>query len=153
MAGYGVYELTDGIEAFMEMQYAKRRGESNLDGNPGSFGTPAFPNGSFVPGTNPFVQQLGLGEGFYYFRPTSTIGSRRSNQEADTILEVIASFGREGVKPLLRTLKSTDASTRAYAEIGLVLDIEETTARQRHGRALIRLHRILVQNGLTSIPA
>lgn len=41
----------------------------------------------------------------------------------------------------------------SYAEIGLVLDIEETAARQRHGRALIRLHRILVQNGLTSIPA
>ncbi len=85
MAGYGVYEITDGIEAFMEMQYAKRRGESNLDGNPGSFGTPSFPNGSFVPGTNPYVQSLGLGEGFYYFRPSSTIGTRRSNQESDTI--------------------------------------------------------------------
>ena len=32
---------------------------------------------------------------------------------------MIASFGREGVEPLLRTLKSNEASTRAYAANGL----------------------------------
>jgi RNA polymerase sigma factor (sigma-70 family) len=40
----------------------------------------------------------------------------------------------------------------SYADIALVLDIEEAAARQRHGRALIRLHRILVEHGLTSLP-
>jgi RNA polymerase sigma-70 factor (ECF subfamily) len=40
----------------------------------------------------------------------------------------------------------------SYADIALVLEIEEPAARQRHGRALIRLHGILVQHGLTSVP-
>ena len=83
MAGYGVYELFEGAEAFLEVQYAKRQGESNLDGNPGSVSTPAFPNGSFVPATNPNIG--GLGAGNFFFRPSSTIGTRVSNQESDTI--------------------------------------------------------------------
>ncbi len=87
MAGYGVYELVEGVEAFLEVQYAKRQGESNLDGNPGSTGTPAFPNGSFVPATNPNLNTPfgNAGAGFYYFRPSSTIGTRVSQQESDTI--------------------------------------------------------------------
>ncbi len=82
-AGYGVYEIFDGIEAFVEAQYSKRTGVSRLDGNPGSFGTPAFPAGSYVPGTNPNVPVAGEG-GFFYFRPTSTIGARTSDFEVDT---------------------------------------------------------------------
>lgn len=82
-AAYGVYEIFEGIEAFMEVQHSKRTGVSNLDGNPGSFGTPAFPAGSYVPGTNPNVPVAGEG-GFFYFRPTSTIGSRRSDFEVNT---------------------------------------------------------------------
>jgi len=82
-SGYGVYELFDGIEGFLEVQYSKRTGTSNLDGNPGSFGTPAYPQGSVVPGTNPNVPTPGVG-GSYFFRPTSTIGSRRSEFEVNT---------------------------------------------------------------------
>ena len=82
-AGYGVYEITDSIEAFVEAQYSKRTGVSRLDGNPGSFGTPAFPNGSYVPGTNPNVPTPGVG-GFFYFRPSSTIGARISDFEVNT---------------------------------------------------------------------
>ncbi len=82
-AGYGVYEIFDGIEAFVEAQYSKRTGVSNLDGNPGSFGTPAFPAGSYVPGTNPNVPVAGEG-GFFYFRPSSTIGTRQSDFEVNT---------------------------------------------------------------------
>lgn len=82
-AGYGVYEIFDGIEAFVEAQYSKRTGVSRLDGNPGSFGTPAFPAGSYVPGTNPNVPVAGEG-GFFYFRPTSTIGARTSDFEVNT---------------------------------------------------------------------
>lgn len=82
-AAYGVYSLTDSTEGFIEMQYAKRQGISRLDGNPGSFGTPTFPDGSFVPGTNP---NLGtLGDGFFYFRPSSTIGIREERSESDTL--------------------------------------------------------------------
>jgi outer membrane receptor protein involved in Fe transport len=82
-AAYGVYDLTEDIEAFMELQYAKRQGISRLDGNPGSFGTPSFPNGTFVPGTNPNLGTLGAG--FFYFRPSSTIGIREERSEADTL--------------------------------------------------------------------
>jgi outer membrane receptor protein involved in Fe transport len=81
-AVYGNYQLTDTVNAFMEFQYANRQGVSHLDGNPGSFGTPAFPAGSFVPATNP---NNPTGEdGFYYFRPSSTIGPRTSNIESTT---------------------------------------------------------------------
>ena len=57
---------------------------------------------------------------FGFSRPSRELTEQEiRDQEADTILEVIASFGREGVEPLLQTLKSNDASTRAYAAIGL----------------------------------
>ena len=82
-AGYGVYELFDGIEGFLEVQYSKRTGTSNLDGNPGSFGTPAFPQGSVVPATNPNLPAGSLG-GSFFFRPSSTIGTRRSEFEVNT---------------------------------------------------------------------
>ncbi len=90
-AGYGVYEIFDGVEAFVEAQYSKRTGQSRLDGNPGSFGTPAFPNGSFVPYTNPHIPASAQapgdninGGGFFYFRPSSTIGPRNSDFEVNT---------------------------------------------------------------------
>jgi len=82
-SAYAVYDITHGIEGFMEMQYAKRQGIARLDGNPGSFGTTSFPDGTFVPGTNP---NLGaLGDGFFYFRPSSTIGIREEQSESDTL--------------------------------------------------------------------
>jgi RNA polymerase sigma-70 factor (ECF subfamily) len=36
----------------------------------------------------------------------------------------------------------------SYAEIGYVLGIELAAARKRHGRALVRLHKVLFQGGL-----
>lgn len=57
---------------------------------------------------------------FGFSRPSRELTEQEiRDQEAGTILEVIASFGHEGVEPLLQTLKSTDTSTRAYAAIGL----------------------------------
>ncbi len=82
-AAYGVYEIFDGVEGFLEAQYSKRLGISNLDGNPGSFGTPAYPQGSVVPATNPNLPAGSLG-GSFFFRPSSTIGTRRSDFEVDT---------------------------------------------------------------------
>ncbi len=37
----------------------------------------------------------------------------------------------------------------AYQEIGIILDIDAATARKRHGRALIHLHKLLANNGPT----
>ncbi|MCR9279039.1 MAG: TonB-dependent receptor [Pseudomonadaceae bacterium] len=83
LASYGTYEFTDGIEGFMEFQYSKRQTSSNLDGNPGSFGTPNIPQGWRIPATNP---NNPTGEdGSYYIRPSSTIGIRASEYESDTI--------------------------------------------------------------------
>jgi RNA polymerase sigma-70 factor (ECF subfamily) len=37
----------------------------------------------------------------------------------------------------------------SYEEVGYVLGIEPAAARKRHGRALVRLHKILFEGGLT----
>ncbi|MEM1230432.1 MAG: TonB-dependent receptor [Pseudomonadota bacterium] len=80
---YGTYEITEGIQGFMELQYAKRRSEFNLDGNPGSFGTPGVPNGWRVPSTNP-NNPTGQ-DGLFLVRPSSTIGIRANEAESDTL--------------------------------------------------------------------
>ena len=93
---FGNYQLTDDVNVFLESQFSKRQGTSSLDGNPGSFGTPTFPAGSFVPESNP---NNPTGEdGFYYFRPTSTIGARITDQESNTIRLVA---GVDGDIPML----------------------------------------------------
>ena len=78
-AGYGVYEMFDGVEAYLEAEYSKRQSEFHLDGNPGAFN---------VPGTNPnLVDEFGvdLGAGSFFVRPTTTVGIRASDHESDTI--------------------------------------------------------------------
>ena len=82
-AGYGTYDVTEGIEAFLEMQYAKRQSEFRLDGNPGSFGTTGVPQGWRVPASNP-NNPFGSA-GSLYIRPTSTVGARVSNHESNTV--------------------------------------------------------------------
>ena len=37
----------------------------------------------------------------------------------------------------------------SYDEIACILEIEPAAARKRHGRALLRLHRLLVADGIT----
>lgn len=82
-AAYGTYELTTGVEAFLEVEYAKRRTESILDGNPGSFGTPGVPAGWRVPANNPNNPTGSAGN--LFIRPSTTVGIRESSYEADTI--------------------------------------------------------------------
>jgi RNA polymerase sigma-70 factor (ECF subfamily) len=48
---------------------------------------------------------------------------------------------------LMRNFEELD-----YQEIGCILDIDPATARKRHGRALIRLHKLLLEGGLTEPP-
>ncbi len=45
---------------------------------------------------------------------------------------------------LMRTFEGA-----SYQEIACVLDIRADTAKKRHGRALLRLHKILLEGGLT----
>jgi RNA polymerase sigma-70 factor (ECF subfamily) len=45
---------------------------------------------------------------------------------------------------LLRTFEGL-----SYAEVGYLLEVDAATARQRHGRALLRLHQLLTESGLT----
>lgn len=82
-AGYGTYDVTEGIEAFLEAQYSKRQSEFRIDGNPGSFGTVSVPQGWRVPATNP-NNPTGQ-SGNLYIRPTTTVGARVSNHESDTV--------------------------------------------------------------------
>jgi RNA polymerase sigma-70 factor (ECF subfamily) len=37
----------------------------------------------------------------------------------------------------------------SYAEVGYILEIDAASARKRHGRALLRLHKLLTEGGLT----
>lgn len=97
VASYGTYEFADGVEGFLEAQYAKRQTRSNLDGNPGSFGTPLIPQGSFIPGNAPGSDPTAIDPnafnpnnpfpdgGSFFFRPSSTVGIRAQTYESDTI--------------------------------------------------------------------
>ena len=82
-AGYGVYEIAQGFEGFIEAQYSKRQSQFRIDGNPGSFGTPGIPQGWRVPASNPH-NPFGAA-GSLYIRPTSTVGARVSDHESDTL--------------------------------------------------------------------
>ena len=82
-AGYGVYQIVEGIEGFLEVQYSKRQSQFRLDGNPGSFGTVGIPQGWRVPASNPH-NPFGAA-GSLYIRPTSTVGARISDHESDTL--------------------------------------------------------------------
>jgi RNA polymerase sigma-70 factor (ECF subfamily) len=42
---------------------------------------------------------------------------------------------------------------RPYQEIACILEIDSAAARKRHGRALIRLHALLAEEGLTGFPS
>jgi RNA polymerase sigma-70 factor (ECF subfamily) len=61
------------------------------------------------------------------------------------------------VRQALAALADTDAEILlmreyeelSYQEIATILDIEATAARKRYGRALLRLHKVLTDTGLT----
>lgn len=63
----------------------------------------------------------------------------------------------EGVRRAISQLPAADQEILlmriyeglSYEEIGCVLSIEPAAARQRNGRAIIRLHQLLVESGMT----
>ncbi len=92
-ATFGTYDFTSWLTGFMEMEYAKRESNVRLDGNPGSLGTPAFPNGWRVPDTNPnnFTGENGT----FRIRPTNTFGVRQSIIDSNMIRAVVGLQGQD----------------------------------------------------------
>ena len=95
LTGYGNYELIDWVNAFVEFQSANRQSTTHLDANPVGSGTPSIPQGAIVPATNP-NNPTGQ-DGFFFFRPTSTIGPRTGYNDSDT-LRIVA--GLDGALPM-----------------------------------------------------
>jgi outer membrane receptor protein involved in Fe transport len=102
-AFYGTYDVTNWMTGFLEFQHSIRESDSRLDGNPGSFGTPAYSAGSVVPYTNPFLPSYvvsaldpthgGPGFGNFAFRPSETIGVRQSTTDNATTRVVVGVQG------------------------------------------------------------
>jgi RNA polymerase sigma-70 factor (ECF subfamily) len=64
---------------------------------------------------------------------------------AERVRAAIAGLGEVDREILLmRTFEAL-----SYAEVAYLLQIDEATARKRHGRALLRLHESLASKGLT----
>jgi RNA polymerase sigma-70 factor (ECF subfamily) len=77
--------------------------------------------------------------------PSQRVGRRELARRVHQILAQLADADREIL--VMRNLEE-----RSYQEIACILDIDPAAARKRHGRALIRLHALLVQDGLTDSP-
>lgn len=74
--------------------------------------------------------------------PSQNLDRRELARKLRRALSMLAETDREIL--LLRNFEGL-----SYSEIGYILGIEPATARKRHGRALVRLHRVLFDNGLT----
>jgi len=74
--------------------------------------------------------------------PSQRLGRRELAQRVHHALAQLPEADREIL--VMRSLEE-----RSYEEIGCILDIYPAAARKRHGRALIRLHKFLAEDGLT----
>ncbi|WP_370334619.1 TonB-dependent receptor domain-containing protein [Parvularcula marina] len=94
IATTGHYDLNENVRAFLEFQYSDRESVSKLDGNPffQGNGPGNFPNVD-IPGTNPYNPYPGEAAQLYRLRPSSTVGTRRSDIDASSMRMV---FGLQG---------------------------------------------------------
>ena len=74
--------------------------------------------------------------------PSAQVGKEELAQRVRTALGNLPEIDREIL--LMRTFESL-----SYDEIACILEIEPAAARKRHGRALLRLHRLLAADGIT----
>jgi RNA polymerase sigma-70 factor (ECF subfamily) len=74
--------------------------------------------------------------------PSQRLGRRELALRVHQILQRLAASDREIL--LMRNIEE-----RSYQEIACILDLDLTAARKRYGRALFRLHELLVDDGLT----
>jgi RNA polymerase sigma-70 factor (ECF subfamily) len=73
--------------------------------------------------------------------PSQLLGRRELALRVQRILERLAATDREVL--LMRNIEE-----RSYQEIACILDIDPTAARKRYGRAIFRLHALIVEDGL-----
>ena len=73
--------------------------------------------------------------------PSQSLGRRELARRVHQVLEQLPDADRE-------ILFMRNFEERSYPEIACLLDIEPAAARKRHGRALIRLHALLAEDGL-----
>jgi RNA polymerase sigma-70 factor (ECF subfamily) len=76
--------------------------------------------------------------------PSQRLGRRELAQRVHRVLQGLPAADREIL--LMRNVEE-----RSYQEIACILDIDPAAARKRYGRALFRLHALLVEDGLTDI--
>jgi RNA polymerase sigma-70 factor, ECF subfamily len=74
--------------------------------------------------------------------PSQRLGRRELARRVHQILAQLPDADREIL--VMRNLEE-----RSYREIACILDVDPAAARKRHGRALIRLHALLADVGLT----
>jgi RNA polymerase sigma-70 factor (ECF subfamily) len=73
--------------------------------------------------------------------PSQRLGRRELSRRLHRLLAELSDTDREIL--VMRNLEE-----RSYPEIACILGVEPAAARQRHGRALIRLHALLAADGL-----
>jgi RNA polymerase sigma-70 factor (ECF subfamily) len=73
--------------------------------------------------------------------PSQRLGRRELARRVHQILDQLPDADREVL--IMRNLEE-----RSYQEIACILEIDPAVARKRHGRALIRLHALLADDGL-----
>jgi RNA polymerase sigma-70 factor, ECF subfamily len=74
--------------------------------------------------------------------PSQHLGREELAQRVRNAVDQLAEPDREII--LMRTFEAL-----SFDDIAHLLDVEATAARKRHGRALLRLHKILLDEGLT----
>jgi RNA polymerase sigma-70 factor, ECF subfamily len=74
--------------------------------------------------------------------PSKLMGRRELARRVHQLLAQLPENDREIL--MMRNLEE-----RSYQEIACILDIESAAARKRYGRALLRLHNLLIDDGLT----
>jgi RNA polymerase sigma-70 factor, ECF subfamily len=74
--------------------------------------------------------------------PSRRLGRRELARRVHQVLAQLPDADREIL--VMRNLEE-----RSYPEIACILDIDPAAARKRYGRALLRLHTLLAQDGLT----
>jgi RNA polymerase sigma-70 factor (ECF subfamily) len=74
--------------------------------------------------------------------PSQRLGRRERARRVHQILAQLLDVDREIL--VMRSLEE-----RSYQEIACILEIDPAAARKRYGRALLRLHKLLAEDGLT----
>jgi RNA polymerase sigma-70 factor (ECF subfamily) len=78
--------------------------------------------------------------------PSRQLSRRETARRVSQALAQLAEADREVL--LMRTFEGL-----SYEEVGAALDIAPTAARKRYGRALLRLQKLLLDNGLLESPS